>query len=308
MRKPVFIIGLHRAGSTLLRNILNSNPELAIIPEELHVLWQWEKDLYDYFLDEYKRNNGIEGKIKNIVDLVYSEKIKGGFCREWGKLDIDKDKLVQDIKRTEFSIKGIVEAFLSAYAQIEKKKRVGAKYIVHFSKAEKLLQWFPDCKIIHITRDPRAICFSKVYDEATSRRKKQYPYLKFIFHYGTLLYFIHEFNRSSRVNNIFREIDNYYLIRFEDLVSAPKKSLSKLCEFLEVRFSGDMMHQKGKPSSYNRKMYCGFDVSRLYNWQKNMSKIDMRIITLASRYGMNILGYKKIEDEYRSWRTKLKNK
>lgn len=307
MKKPVFIIGLHRAGSTLLRNLLNANPELAIIPEEMHVLWPWEKDLYDYYRDECKRNDGIEGRIKNIVDSVYSEKIKGGFCREWGKLNIDKDKIIQDIRKTEFSLKSIVEVFLRAYAQSEKKKRAGAKYIVHFSKAEKLFKWFPDCKIIHITRDPRAICSSKVYDEATCRRKKQYPYLKLFFHYGTIFYFIHEFNRSSQVYNIFRERDNYYLIRFEDLVSAPKKNLSKLCEFLELKFSEKMMHQKGKPSSYNRKMYCGFDVSRLFNWQKNMSKIDINIITLATKYGMKILGYKKIEDEYRNWQTKLKN-
>lgn len=305
MEKPLFIIGLHRVGSTLLRNMINLNPEVAIAPEELHVLWPWQKDFFYYVNRIGKLNKN--GHINKVVDLIYSEKIKGGFCREW-KLDINKEKLLQRMKKSDLSFKSIITIILEEYARHENKKRFGAKYLVHFSKAEILFKWFHDCRVIHLTRDPRAICVSKVNDEATIRRKKKYPYLKILIHYGTLFYYIFEYNRLANIHKNFKRYDNYYLLRYEDFITKPKEIIKKLCEFIGLEFSENMMFPEGKSSSHTEEKRCGFDTARLFYWKDRASKFDIGLITLITKKGMVKLGYENIEKEYQIWKDKEKIK
>ena len=65
---PVFIVGLHRTGSTLLKNMMDLNSEMCMMPEELH-LWSpypWRVDMTDIC----KEKNMDRNEAKKFQDFV----------------------------------------------------------------------------------------------------------------------------------------------------------------------------------------------------------------------------------------------
>jgi hypothetical protein len=65
---------------------------------------------------------------------------------------------------------------------------------------------------------------------------------------------------------------NYYLLRFEDLTVAPRTSLARLCDFLDIDFSEAMLRQRvvnssfGTPDSWAE----GFDASANERWRTHI--------------------------------------
>ena len=225
------------------------------------------------------------------MDLIYSGKMAGSFWKEWRKLGISKEKVQRRIEASDRTYKSIITILLEEYAYQENKTRYGAKYLVHIKRTDVLLNWYPDCKIVHITRDPRAICASKVNDIATRGRKNKYFFIKPIIHWGTILFFCWQYILSAKVHTKYKDYDNYYLLHYEDLVIDPIDTIEKLCKFLELIFSEKMMFPKGKSSSFPGKKNRGFDVSRISYWRKKMSRFDIKLITLVTKRAMLKLGY-----------------
>jgi hypothetical protein len=61
--------------------------------------------------------------------------------------------------------------------------------------------------------------------------------------------------------------NNYYLSKFEALVSQPETSLRKLCAFLEIEFEAEMLDPPKVGSSYTQQDNSGFDKETLNRWQ-----------------------------------------
>ncbi|MCK4817834.1 sulfotransferase, partial [bacterium] len=249
MKKPVFIIALHRTGSTMVSNMLNLNPDLAMAPDEMHFSTPWHKDFLYHAKKAGNLNN--DRTVINFVKTIFSNNLYGSFWRELSHTKIDKNRIIKRILRSNRSTKEILTIILEEYAKSEGKNRFGAKYPVHFSKIATLFRWWPDCKVIHLVRDPRAVCASKVNDVATKSRKSKYSLLNRFIHFGTELFFVIEFIWSSRVHEQCKSKRNYLKIRFEDLLINPIPCVKELCDFCEIKSHPAMMYPLGKPSSYD---------------------------------------------------------
>jgi len=118
-------------------------------------------------------------------------------------------------------------------------KMAGVKYPVHIRKISNLLKYFPDAKIIFLTRNPKAIIASKINDPATKKRKEQSKIKAWFIHYFTLLYFCFEYNLSIKI--FFRNKENLYLVTYEDLVLHKEKTVQQICEFLGIGFEKEML-------------------------------------------------------------------
>ena len=76
MQNPIFIVGLHRTGSSLLTNIFRKNPNILIF-EEMHFLSLWRKD-FRYINKKYVKNIRNLKSTKKLVELFFSkEKVAG---------------------------------------------------------------------------------------------------------------------------------------------------------------------------------------------------------------------------------------
>ncbi len=68
------------------------------------------------------------------------------------------------------TLQGVFAALLKVHAAANHKSIPGAKFPVHYSYAERLIEWFPDCRIIHTVRDPRAVYASQATKHTKDER------------------------------------------------------------------------------------------------------------------------------------------
>ena len=87
-------------------------------------------------------------------------------------------------------------------------------------------------------------------------------------------------------------MDNYYISRFEDIISKPEENIRKLCNFLEIEFKDNMMYPSVADSSYGKPVNKkGFDKNTLLRWKKNITPQYEALIKLLLKHEMKELGY-----------------
>ena len=291
LTKPVFIVCLHRTGSTFLKNILNQNPEIAMATDEMEISNPWRKTFDQRYGNIRKQRP--DDFARKLVKTVYEDAscIRGTFWKDYPSLGIPPQKIYSQLKESDQSLKTFLNILLNEYAKLQGKKRIGVKYPLHFSKAKQLKDWFPDCKIVFLFRDARAVCASKVYDEATTARKKKAGFLWFVVHYLTLGFFIFEYIWYARIYNKHKKGLSLFPVCYEDLVSNPEYEIKKICRNCEIPFDTKMLSAEGKPSSHDGKRYCGADKTRLETWKNRLTPWDIKLINVLTRKSMILLGY-----------------
>lgn len=126
--EPVFLVGAERSGTTLLRLMLDSHPELSFGEE------------FEYAVDQIQGNQFPD--LSDYYAYLETHRIFQGSGFELNK---------------ELSYQELIESFLQSRQIAKASKYAGAT--VHFD-FEKLPLLFPKAKYIHIVRDPRDVCAS----------------------------------------------------------------------------------------------------------------------------------------------------
>jgi hypothetical protein len=206
-------------------------------------------------------------------------------------------QVAQRIKESDRSLCAIARIIVAELARFEGCSRACVKVPVDMRYVPELMQWFPNGKIIHITRDPRGLAMSKSNDPSgTAPIIDRHPYLSWGIRKAALGLVITQYRLSARLHRLMQGRANYRLFRFEDLLADPEKTLRQLCEFIDADFCEDMLQpQKGKhehqPSSLTGKQQKAFDVEAAGRWKRVISSTDNFLITTFTRSSMSQLGY-----------------
>ena len=291
--KPIFIICQHRTGSTLLKNMLDQSSDLSMATDEMAISCPWRKSFLD-LIEEISYLNS-DKSIEKIVEIIFSGKVYGRFWRDYPNLGISRDVIKNRISASNRSAKSIISILLDEYMKYRSKNRVGVKYFVHYSRIDIIYKWYSDCKIIFLTRDPRAMIASKLFSKGTISRKQKYknPVAKHIIHFLTLLYAVIEFNRISKTYWKYYHHGNIYHCTYENLIINSEKTLKSICKFCEIEYSREMLCAQGKYSSHGEPIIDGPDVKRLNLWKKRLSQFELLIINFFSKKAMYRFGYQK---------------
>ena len=276
LRKPIFIIAIHRTGSTLLKNILNANSKVAMATDEMHIYVPFKNS----FGKQFKTfgNLNTERNVDRLINFIYKGKINGTFWKEYIHLGIPPQKIKRSFMKTKRSLSDLIAVMLYEYQLQQKKERAGVKFPLHFSRTKLLKKWFPDAKIILLHRDIRAVCASKLNDDATKRRKKRFG---IIVHYATLIAFVIDYIWQSEF--YLRNRNIFHLTDYDRLISKPKKNISDVCKYCEIEFENQMLNASGKPSSYTEILTNGFDKNRISNWKNSLNSFDRSLISILTK-------------------------
>jgi len=286
---PVFIMGFSRTGSTMLLQILNKYTNICIVPE---MCIYWPFWLHTDFARNLKKyiGNVDDDKIDDLFRLFYSKKLFGAFWQNIDKIRIDIECLKKKIIESDRSIRSIFDALLYTLAKSYNKKTIGAKFPVHFFYIDKLLEWYPDCKIIHTIREPRAIYASQFYKYASedySRVKNLLIAIRQFVHVNFSYNCVVRFHEKMKVHH------NYHLYRYEEAISNPEKSLKQLCNFLDAEFVDEMLIPRVffNTSLAKKKISIGFHQSSINAWKTRLPRGVSGLIKVINGRGMKEIGY-----------------
>lgn len=229
---PVFLGGVHKSGTTLLRNLLDGHPNLFVLPTDGQG-YRRVKALLDKNKESYRERiiaNMTRGLITPMLDAPHW--ILGDDVRPylsfvqyylyWQQASPDTVKgIILAIVRALYS------AVTSVSPQVADKKFWLEKSTYNIEDTEVLLELFPHARFIHIVRHPAAVI-------AAQRRRQSLKGRSFkLFQELTML----QTGMEQGINNLHRLGDEvYHIIRYEDLVKNTSEVMKKVADFLGVAF------------------------------------------------------------------------
>ena len=303
MEDPIFIVGLPRSGSTLWQNIIASNPRILRLAE-MHFLNPWHKD-FRYFMRKRVGDLSDNKNIEKMIELIFSDPSVSGLNGPfWHFTNIEavndpnlKTEIYRTIVNSDRSLQSVFKALIEDITRISGYDRCCLKFPVYVNHVPELLEWYPECKIVHVTRDPRAIAVSKTNDPGgTAKRIRTHPRLSFMIKKIMILFATIQYIWTSKLYRKYKGLENYRLFRYEDLLLDPEKVIRELCEFVEIDFLPEMLEpqrgkQKGQTSSVTGKKQERINKEAAYHWRNIISPFDKWIITMLTKSSMRRFGY-----------------
>ena len=219
---PLFIVGMSRSGTKLIRDILNRNPMISIPTRETKFI--------PYLINRFgglsfPLDESLIVEIKAVLreSLFVRNMRKNG----WVFCDSELDSIT-----ARSSLQEVIKYLLQFSADKSKKEADfiwGDKSPSNLTHIGLLKSFFPDAKIIHIIRDPR--------DRALSAKKA----------WGANLYISCDQWRKDVVSARYEGENfesDYYEVFYEKLISNPRHETKNLCEYLGVPFRDFMLNLK----------------------------------------------------------------
>jgi len=277
----VSVVGVNRSGTTLMRNVLNSSDQLAIADE-------------NHFLGHLIASQGAryrfrelgpltdDNNARRLVDFIYSRELRrvSKFRNyvHWGWLikNVPQEQLLQEILKSDRSERSLFIIFLRVFADAHGKPIIGEKTPAHFRYVGTLLDWFPNGKIVHMIRDPRAIFVSDVkrrHEDAARKQagvfgvlRRSEPLLKLFVTMVTTYAWAQSIVIGRKHQKLWPA--RYRLQKFEDLVADPERQVDELCRFLEIDFQPKMLEQLVVRGF--QKGDAGFDAKAASRWNQHI--------------------------------------
>ncbi len=293
----IFIVGLSRTGTTLTRTILDSSDHVGLGGESMYFgdtrwLGLGRREGYRQKfarVGDLKTDVGVE----RIVDYIYQIE-QNNF---WSKLakKVAWDEFTRQLLSTDRTERALLDLAMCYYAG-DKPIR-GEKTPAHIYAVPTLLEWFPKAKVIQKFRDPRAIYVSnrrKYESRALPRLSALARRSGLAFELYASLDVILTWRRAIRLHREYqaRYPGQYYLSRFEDLITEPATSLQALCRFLDIPFQESMLNQLVLNSSFlPKRQVAGFDTSAIDRWRAHLHPIVNRWFVLWCGSRLAEFGY-----------------
>lgn len=273
----------------MLKTMLSASAELDFVDEIFLLCPRWLHSDLDGSIKRYVGDLDAPGALDRLMDLLYSGRPYGWF---WTAIEneLDRDLLRAELSGTPLNLRTIFDALMRVHAKIRGKSGIGAKFPLHYSYTETLIEWFPECRIIHTTRNPKAVYASQAAkyiraDEGAISRN-----------YKRFLQFVHiniQTAWTARLHNRMQALPNYRLIRYEDMVNNAESEIRQLCEFLGVPFVEGMLNPHQYGSSFDKiGAASGVDSSSLERWRKTISPWTAWSIDVMQKAPSRTLGYR----------------
>jgi hypothetical protein len=300
--EAIFIVGVPRSGTTMMRHLLETSDRIAIARENHfmgHILGR--RGARHFF--RRAGDPAEDATVRRIVDMIYSgeyEKLAGWRRPSpywyWLKDQVPREEIERRLLAAERTEHGMFEAFLRVYADMMGKPVMGEKTPTHINYVDTLFEWFPEARVIHMLRDPRAVYVSDRYRRQTRDRfpyslMKRVPLL--LESYLLVLYSV-SWRRALRKHAelLKKYPGKYLLVRFEDVVKKPNETLQEVFGFLGVAMPEMVGSDVEVPLKHGmRSSGEGIDPQAADRWRGRIRGTARRFLELTLRGPMKRYGY-----------------
>lgn len=229
-RPPLFVIGNPRSGTSLLRLLLTSHPDLLIPPECGFIIWLRS----DYGNWRYSDCAGLQKISRFIAQLFRTEKFETwGLYREVvrGEIERPQPRNYQELCAAVYSSYGI---------SVGKKFKIwGDKNNFYIRNLDEIFSLFKIAFYLHILRDGRDVACSYRQVMAESSKSPYAPELKTEIAEIALDWTSNVLAIDSFMNSI--PLAQSMTIKYEDLVFSPSRTTKWLCKWIGLPFDLKML-------------------------------------------------------------------
>ena len=260
----LFVFGSGRSGTTLLSSILNASKQVFIPYESYFLVSAYP--LYQaqtvFTEEDYQR-----------IAQLFRKMTKRGW-------DMSNDYLVERLSDRQPQSFAEVNAVICEALHIKEETenlKWGIKAPVLISRLERVQHICPQAKLVHVVRDGRDVCLSYRKIHETSKIKfGPKGIAENALYWVDGLRHVEDFIERHPDQSVFE-------LKYEDMVSAPSRYLSNLCDYLNIVYSPDMhsnfsLHEKNKKvvpahfrSSFHQNLHKDLDGSNVNKYRSKMS-------------------------------------
>lgn len=298
---------MHKSGTTLVRSLFDGHKDCIVIPFETHFF----QNAGFWVSNEHRKSEPKELPLKEkVAQLIKQVKfynsnsniyadvvLKGqldveGFTRQItsavdkGRDLTDRELLIEYL----YSVSRIVDPRIQSYSDFEQHKVV-EKSIENAEYALLLKKWFPDARFIHVIRNP--------YSNLVSLRKFR---VKSSGHYPLLDKAIKSFLINYKFLYLNKSIirDDYFVLKYEELLENPIDMAKSLAEFTELDWDECLLtpSNRGIPWKGNSTNNTNYDqISSIYmdKWKKEISPNEIKSVNRYLLFTFKQFNYKKLE-------------
>lgn len=288
----VFLCGYMKCGTTLLLELLDGHPEMVVLPGDSWFMGRrilghedganiYKQDLVDRWIARLVNPTGqapfwlLGKKIEPYLQFLQCYLV-------WHRILADEPQ------------RGHLMSVLLAYASVTQADLVKARWWVEKTPGnefsiDRILNYFPQAKFIHITRDPR---------ENFASLKRLYSTRKWEWNPFSVAGKIGESCRTAVVNQKRLGEDRYHVLSYEELTKNPKRCMEAVRIFLDISWHDCLLQPtvNSIPAQANtmygdRKVTGAVRRTSSCKWQSVLSATEKRAI-LCIRKNAEKAGYK----------------
>jgi len=279
-RSPIFIVGVHRSGTTLLRYMLSSHPRIYIPPES---------DFIPRFFQERPHQPLREDQAVRILKLIFDSY---RFSKEWRGEHPDPQHFIDklsDLKPSTF-----LDALYKEYASQYGAQRWGDKTPIYTSYMDLIGEIFPEAKFIHVIRDGRDVVLSMV--ETWGGKE---------FHVDPYFAAASWVKRIQQAFSSAQSLgpDQYIEVLYENLVSDPESVLKQICLLLGETYYPSMSRpqilgeQRIPPNTFHARIRQPPSANRIGRWRHDLPQKDLKLVQKVAGETLSRLGYQLEDNE-----------
>jgi len=263
--EPFFIAGAPASGTTWLRAMVTSHSKLAIPPEF-------------FILPQLVARYGLEIRSKKEVDKMARLIIKH---RSFKSLSLDPGVVLERLVGRELTVAQVHDVLLKLWAEQAGAKYWGEKVPRTIIFLDAVQQAYPEARVIHVMRDPRAVI-------ASQKRRWRTPLALATAIWSVYVGAGREHGRRHR--------DRYLEVRYEDLVYETEATLRRVCDFIGVDFEPGMLGFDPAVAVPDAPQVTGgVDRKALSRWReyltdKQVGWIDWFLLPLMRKVGYEAVG------------------
>ena len=231
--RACFIAGQAKSGTTLLVALLDSHPELLVLPEETAY--------FPTVLTKYAPR-GRRAQFDYLTKQSLSNVLFGGPCK-WGKRSyatFPRNRFFETFECAAFDPANAQEDLLvlmvKAYAATLGRSLDTVTLWVEKTPANRnhvsaIVTRFPNAKILITLRDPRAILAAQIALEKTRQTGRFSTY-----------YVIAHWRVAAKLARRVRDAEvPGFVVQYERLVCEPARTMEEVCAYLEIEFDRDIV-------------------------------------------------------------------
>ncbi|HXX42999.1 MAG TPA: sulfotransferase [Chthoniobacterales bacterium] len=232
-QRACFIAGAAKSGTSLLVSLLDSHPELLVMPQDTAyfatVLTKYRdrgrRAQFDYLTNE-SWSNVLFGKQAKRGNQDYAQFPKQEFFETFERIAFDPANSNRDL----------LALMMESYANVvstplDRVKRWVEKTPANRNYVPQILARFPQAKLLLTMRDPRALLAAQIALEKKRNTKR----------FSVYYVVAHWLSAAELARKIQAGSEKGLVVRYEELACEPTTSMKKVCDYLEIDFDPDVV-------------------------------------------------------------------